>query len=199
MKEIYLIRHSEVLKPVNVDNNDSMQIQNEKWCLTIHGEALAKEKSEQETFNNFDIVISSSYVRAISTAKYFTKSDILIDKNFNERKFGINNWEELPDDFEEKQWNDFNYKLPSGESLNEVIDRQYNALINILDMYPNKKILIVGHSTAFASLFSKWCEVGYNGYKFNGKNFFNGKWKYCESFKLIFDDDNNLIDIRYLK
>lgn len=32
MKEIYLIRHSEALKPVNIDNNDSLQIQNEKWA-----------------------------------------------------------------------------------------------------------------------------------------------------------------------
>lgn len=113
MKEIYLIRHSEALKPVNIDNNDSLQVQNEKWCLTINGEILAKEKSEQEIFNNFDIVISSNYARAISTAKYFTKDKILVDKNFNERKFGVNNWEELPNDFEKKQWNDFNYKLPN--------------------------------------------------------------------------------------
>ena len=62
-------------------------------------------------------------------------------------------------------------------------------------MYANKKILIVGHATAFASLFSKWCEINYNGYKFKNEIFFDGKWKYCESFKLTFDDDNNLIDI----
>lgn len=199
MKELYLLRHSEPLKPINIDNNDSLQIQNEKWCLTIKGELLAKEKSKQEIFNNFDIVISSNYVRAISTAKYFIKDKILVDENFNERKFGINNWKKLPSDFGKKQWKDFNYKLPNGESLNEVINRQYNAIINIFDMYPNKKILIVGHATAFASLFSKWCEVGDNGYKFKGKIFFDGKWKYCESFKLIFDDDNNLTDIRNLK
>ena len=195
MKEIYLIRHSEPLKPVNIDNNDSLQIQNEKWCLTIHGETLAKEKSEREIFNNFDIVISSNYARAISTAKYFTKDKILVDKNFNERKFGVDNWDELPNDFEKKQWNDFNYKLPNGESLNEVIDRQYKSLIKVLNRYPNKKVLIVGHSTAFTSLFSKWCEINENGYTFKGKVFFDGKWKHCESFKLIFDNDNNLTNI----
>lgn len=47
----------------------------------------------------------------------------------------------------------------------------------------DKKILIVGHSTSLASLFSKWCEIGYtDGYKFNGKQFFDGKWGYCETF-----------------
>lgn len=78
---------------------------------------------------------------AISIAKYFTQNKILVDKNFNERKFGVNNWDELPNDFEKKQWNDFNYKLPNGESLNEVIDRQYKSLIKILNTYPNKKNL----------------------------------------------------------
>lgn len=199
MKEIYLIRHSEPLKPANIDNDDSLQIQNEKWGLTINGEELAKEKSNQEALNDFDVVISSNYVRTILTAKYFAKDKILIDKNFNERKFGINDWEELPPDFVKKQFDNFDYKLQNGESLNEVINRQYNSLINILNMYQNKKILIVGHATAFASLFSKWCEIDYNGYKFNGKTFFNGKWEYCEAFKLAFDDDNNLIDIRNLK
>lgn len=199
MREIYLIRHSEVLKTVNINNNEPIQLQNEKWGLTIHGEELAKEKSKQKEFNNFDVVISSNYVRAISTAKYFTKDKVLVDKNFNERKFGVDNWKEKTLDFEKKQWSDFNYKLKNGESLNEVIDRQYNSLINILNTYTNKKILIVGHSTAFAALFSKWCEIDHTGYKFKGKTFFNGKWEYCETFKLIFDDDNNLIDIKNLK
>lgn len=27
------------------------------------------------------------------------------------------------------------------------------------------------------------------------KYFFDSKWKHCESFKLIFDNDNNLINI----
>ena len=38
------MRHSEALKPVNMNNSDSLQIQNEKWGLTIEGEKLAKEK-----------------------------------------------------------------------------------------------------------------------------------------------------------
>ena len=61
-------------------------------------------------------------------------------------------------------------------TIPEVIEREYNSLINILNNYHDKKILIVGHSTALASLFSKWCEIGYtDGYKFNGKQFFDGK------------------------
>ena len=196
MKLIYLMRHSEVLKPDNINSNDSLQIQNEKWSLTIKGEELAKEISEKKGLDDFDVVISSNYVRAISTAKYFAKDNILIDECFGERKFGVNDWNELPNNFGEKQFNDFNYKLPNGESLNEVIDREYNSLINILNTYTDKKILIVGHATAFASLFTKWCEIdSMNDYKFNGKTFFDGEWNYCETFKLSFDDNNVLTNI----
>ena len=183
MKTIYVMRHSEPLKPISINNKDSLQIQNEKWGLTINGEKLAEKKSQLNELANFDMVISSNYVRAISTAKYFTKDKLFIDDNFGERKFGINSWDELPKDFGKKQFDDFNYKLPNGESINEVIEREYNSLINILNNYHDKKILIVGHSTALASLFSKWCEIGYtDGYKFNGKQFFDGKWSYCETF-----------------
>lgn len=200
MKIIYFMRHSEVLKPVNIKNSDSLQVQNEKWGLTIEGERLARKRSEFAELNDFDIVISSNYVRAIATAKYFAKDRVLIDENFVERKFGIDDWSELPDDFGERQFNNFDYKLPNGESLNEVINREYHSLINILNTYVDKKILIVGHSTALASLFSKWCEIDYAGnYKFNGTSFFNGKWDYCETFKLLFDDDNNLINIENVK
>ncbi len=200
MKTIYLMRHSEPLKPININNNDSLQVQNEKWGLTINGEILANEKSKHIELNNFDIVISSNYVRAISTAKYFTKDKLFIDDNFGERKFGINNWDELPKDFGKRQFNDFNYKMPNGESINEVIGREYHSLTNILNNYHDKKVLIVGHATALAALLSKWCEIDYIGnYKFNGNIFFDGKWNYLETFKLQFDDSNNLISIENIK
>lgn len=139
MKTIYFIRHSEPLKPVNINNSDSLQMQNEKWGLTINGEKLAEEKSKIAEFKDFDIVISSNYVRAISTAKYFVKDKLFIDESFGEREFGINNWDELPDDFGKKQFYDFNYKLQNGESINEVINREYNSLVTILNKYGDKK------------------------------------------------------------
>lgn len=200
MTIIYFMRHSETLKYNNINNNDSLQIQNEKWPLTINGEMLAKEKSEQEEFTKFDVVYSSNYVRAISTAKYFTNDKVNIDESFGERKFGINNWEELPTNFGEKQFKNFDYKLNDGESLNEVIYREINSLNRILNEHKNQKILIVGHSTALTALLSNWCEVNYSGpYKFEGKNFFDGKWNYCETFKLAFNEINELISIKNIK
>ena len=200
MTTIYFIRHSEALKYNNVNNSDSLQLQNEKWILTENGENIAKEKSKLEELKNFDIVFSSNYVRAIGTAKYFTSDKINIDERYGERKFGINSWDELPTDFGERQFADFNYKIVNGESINEVIKREEEALNDILNNYKEKKILIVGHSTALAALFSKWCKINYDGpYTYNDKEFFDGKWNYCETFKLEFDDNKNLISINNVK
>lgn len=200
MKTIYMMRHSEPLKCNNIENSDSLQIQNEKWALTENGENIAKEKSQINELQNFDIIISSNYVRAIATAKYFTNKKINIVESFGERKFGIDKWEEMPENFGEKQFNDFNYKTNNGESLNDVLNRELKALNEVLNNYSDSKILVVGHSTALATLFSKWCEINYDGpYLFNNKEFFDGKWNYCETFKLTFDDNNELVNIENIK
>ncbi len=200
MKTIYMMRHSEPLKCNSIENNDSLQLQNEKWTLTVNGESIAKDKSKIVELQDFDAVFSSNYVRAIATAKYFTKDKINVIESFGERKFGVCKWKELPEDFIEKQFEDFDYKLENGESLNEVLNREIVSLNKLLNEYDNKKILIVGHSTAMGALFSNWCECQSNGaYKFNGKEFFDGKWNYCETFKLTFDSDNKLIDIINIK
>lgn len=81
---------------------------------------------------NVDVVISSNYVRAIATAKYiaeYNNTNINIIDEFGERKFGIDNWNELPNDVEKKQIEDPNFKMNNGENQREVADRMYNALI----------------------------------------------------------------------
>ncbi len=200
MTEIYLLRHSEPNKNQLFSSNKSLQEKNENWKLTKKGKQIVKEKSKIDELKNFDIVYSSNYRRAILTAKYFTKNKIIIDKNFGERKFGINDWSELPENFEEKQFQNFDYKTEKGESLNEVIKRELLSLNKILEEHKNKKILIVGHSTAFASLLSTWCKVNYQGpYYFKNEIIFEGKWNYCETFKLIFNEKNKLIEIKNIK
>ena len=82
MTEIYFLRHSEILKANNIENDDSLQLKNEKMILSINGEKLAYEKSQEAEMQNFDVVFSSNYVRTVSTAKYFTKDKINIIESF---------------------------------------------------------------------------------------------------------------------
>ena len=75
---VYLIRHSEPLKDINnIINNDNLQLQNEKACLSINGEILANKISKLEELKNIDVLFSSNYVRTISTAKYIANENNL--------------------------------------------------------------------------------------------------------------------------
>ena len=203
MTTIYLIRHSKPLKVNNTFNNDSLQIQNEKSSLSIEGEQIAQEKLNKNEFNNIDILFSSNYVRAIQTAKYLsTKDDLEINviSNLGERKFGINSWNELPESFERKQFLDENYKIGNGESQKEVSNRMYSTIMKILRENKNKRIAIVSHATAISYLLKKWCDIQVVDdklkYSFNNNILLNGYFNYCETFKLEFDDNYELISIQ---
>ena len=63
----------------------------------------------------------------------------------------------------------------------------------------NKRIAVFSHATALAFLLMKWCSIeiinGKGNVKYNGNTIFNDNLNYCVTFKLTFDDNNNLIDI----
>lgn len=162
MTTIYLIRHSQPLKVNNELNSDSLQIQNEKFSLSIEGEQIAQNKMNNPIFNNINVIYSSNYVRAIQTAKYLASKnnlEINIVSDLGERKFGISSWNELPENFERKQLLDENYKINNGESQKEARDRMLSAITKILKENKSKNIAIVSHGTSISYLLKKWCNV----------------------------------------
>ena len=194
MTTIYLMRHSEPFKVHRgiEDIHEDLLFSNIKNPLSVDGEKLAEKISSNSEFDNLDVVWSSNYVRTMSTAKWFAYRNNLkvnVSDKLGERIHGINSWDELSIDFERKQYLDENYKIGNGESRKETTDRIYSFINELLEEYKDKRILIVGHSTAFMFLLMKWCKFEYEGeYSFNDKVFFDGKWNYCETFKLEFDD-----------
>ena len=202
---IYLIRHSEPFKVHrgSVRTNEPILLENEKSPLSINGEKMAERFANIEEFKNLDIVYSSNYVRAMSTAKYFASANDLkvnIDDRFNERIHGVDSWSDLPSNFEINQFEDENYKVGSGESRKEVQSRMYEALCEIIKENQGKRIAIVSHSTAMAFLLEKWCKVYYDkAYIFDDKVFFGGRWEYLETFKLELDENNKLISINNIR
>ena len=203
---VYLIRHSIPFKEHRglelID--DDILTWNMKSPLSIKGEEKAKEYFKKEEFNNIDVVWSSSYVRAMSTAKYlayYNDVKVNVSSVFNERIHGINNWSELPSDFEKKQFEDKDFKVGYGESRREVTVRMLDGLNKVLDEYKGKNIAIVGHASSFAFLLSNWCDINYTGqcqYRFKEKVIFEGFWNYLETFKLVFDENNKIISIKNL-
>ena len=205
MTTLYLIRHSKPLKVNNDLNSDDLQVQNEKNCLSIEGEALAKETFNKQEFNNIDVLYSSNYVRAIQTAKYISSNnniEINIDSNLGERKFGITSWDELPDKFERKQFLDENYKIGNGESQKEVRERMHNAIMRIIDNNKDKTIAVVSHATAISYLLKNWCDITIVDdklrYSYKDKVLLDGYFNYCETFKVVFDN-NEIINIENIK
>lgn len=202
MTTIYFIRHSKPIDVNNDFNSECIQLKNEKRVLSVEGEQLAYNWFSHTEFNNIKKVFSSDYVRAIGTAKYLAEKNntkVIVLPEFGERKFGINSWDELPNDFEINQFNDNDYKLKDGESLNEVRERELKALYKLINDNKDERIAIVSHSTAISTLLKTWCKVSYDSdYYFNGKKFFDGKWKFCETFKLKFNN-NKIISIENIR
>lgn len=210
MTTIYLMRHSELFKIHRgiEDVNESLLLSNKKRPLSINGEKLAEEMSDLPELLKVEILYSSHYVRAMSTAKYIAEKNNIIlnvDERLGERRFGVNNISELPSTFFEDQFRNWDYKLTNGESVNEVSKRMNEALSEILDVNRDKKIAIISHGTAISAMLKKWCNIKLNEETklveiyFNNKLVFDGNWKCPELFKLEFDDNNNLISIKNIK
>ena len=200
MTTIYLMRHSIVFKDINNHyNNESLQLQNEKMPLSVEGEELASNISKESELQNIDVVISSNYVRAMATAKYISnanKVNLIVNSAFGERKFGVNSWDELPSNFGLRQNNDENYKVGDGESQKEVRERVYKALMEVVDKYKDKRIVIVSHGSAILWLLKQWCKVDLvdKYVTFNDKVILEDNVFNCTTFKLEFDD-KRLVDI----
>ena len=99
MTTVYLIRHSEKNRNViNINNNDSFQLTNEKITLSVNGEKKANLLSYSSEMQDIESVFSSNYVRAVETAKYIAEknnTNINIIKCFGERKYGIDSLDDI--------------------------------------------------------------------------------------------------------
>lgn len=181
---IYLVKHADELKENGIKNtNDTTQMMNEKYILSVKGEEQSKKLSENQELENIDILWSSSYVRAKATAKYIAyrnNLEINIDSNLNERKLG--NLEDLSKWMKNKKLGvvqaylqDRKWKAREGESCEEATKRVTAFVQKILNENMGKRIVLVSHGALISFLLSNWCELN-------------------EEMKLIFN--NKLIEIK---
>ena len=147
---IYLVKHADELKENGIKNiNDTTQIMNEKYILSVKGEEQSKKLSESPELNNIDVLWSSSYARAKATAKYIADRnniEINIDSRLNERKLG--NLEDLAKWMENKKYGvvqaylqDKKWKAREGESCEEATKRVTNFFNKILKENHEKRIV----------------------------------------------------------
>ena len=206
MTTIYLIRHSRGNFNKNyINTNESFQLENEKYILSVDGERKAKKLAKLEELKDINMVVSSNYVRALSTAKYiahYNQIPLYIDEDFNERKFGVDNIKKIPQNFFKRQIEEEDYKLENGESRQEVNKRMIRGLIKVMKKSKDKKAVIVSHASSIVFLLTKWCSIDMINskyvIKFKGKTILNG-FDSPEILKLEFNEKNKLINIECIK
>ncbi len=204
---VYLIRHSEPTPKSNIKviaGRDSAQIENEKAFLSVSGEKRAEELSKCAELKNIDAVYSSSYVRALETAKYIALENntiINVDDRLNERKIGDMGdmeWKE----FERLQTKKHDFKLVGGESLNQTKKRMVDAMKNILMFESGNRVAVISHATAITCLLSSWCEYGLNFddriiLTYNEETIVDGNFLAPDVYKVTFDG-MNVLNIEHL-
>lgn len=144
MTKVYFVRHA---KPDFTIKDDLLR------PLTEEGMEDSKKVTEFLLSKNVTRVFSSPFMRALDTIKDFAETSgikIVIIEDFRERKVD-SIWIEDFDVFAEEQWKNFDYKLPDGESLKEVQERNIRALRQILRENVNENIVIGTHGTALST------------------------------------------------
>lgn len=200
---IYLIRHSSPF--IEIDNysdynNTNWHDYNRNMILSVLGEQKANALTKIDELTNIKEIYSSDSFRAISTAKYISElndTKIKLDERINEREFGVDYLNQLPDDFTKKSFDDKNFKVFKGESLNEM-DKRFNDFIEELLNSGVDKSIIVIHGIMLLSFFQNYCDFDFDGkivtVKFNGKMIVEEKPKSPGVYKITYED-NKIIDI----
>lgn len=209
MKTIYLIRHSAPFVEIeNYINNDNVLWTefNKNMILSPQGEENAKKLCNVDELKDVNEIYASNSSRAIETAKYLAENNgikIKLDERINEREFGVKYIKELPADFTKLSFDDKEFKVNNGESLNEV-DNRFRSFIENLLSSKNNKIVIVMHGIILLSYLKTICSV----FEFDGKNFniiFNdnlildGTPKNPSIYKIEFDNAKNVVNVEYVE
>lgn len=90
----------------------------------------------------YDTLLPLAEERNLSIVKVF---------DFRERKIA-EEWILDFKTFAQRQWEDFSYQLPGGESLKEVQARNMKALLRILEEYAGKAVAIGTHGAALSTI-----------------------------------------------
>ena len=173
---------------------ESLEMKREKRILSILGEEESRKLANNEDFKKVQYIYTSSYVMSIGTAKYLAQKlelDIFIRTELGERIIGSLGDKKIRM-ITELQENDFDYKLPGGESLNDVKKRMVRFVREVLNKHEDKTIALFTHNVAITCLLSEWCTKGFNLdnrliLNYQDEAIIDGAWDGIDVIELIFD------------
>lgn len=156
---IYFVRHAEP----NYNNHDDLTRE-----LTNKGLADCQLVTDFLADKTIDACYSSPYLRAYETIQPFAdKAGLQIYKLDDLRERRVDSvWIEDFTNFTQRQWADFSYKLSDGESLQEVQDRNLQALQVLLEEHPGQNLVVGSHGTALSTLVNHY-QPNFNYQGFN--------------------------------
>ena len=197
--KIYLVSNNSLLDGLSYDNSDDLELIRIFRPLSIEGENNAQRIGELKDFEEIENIYSSFHSSSIATAKYLSEKlnlQICLNKQFNDCRVGILGSKNMKM-VKGLQEHDFTYKLPNGESLNDVgnrLDIEINKLIRM-----NENVAIFSHKRAILGYLLKKCIIGYNLddsliLEFNDKQVYDDTDTELDIYELTFEN-NNLIDI----
>ncbi len=205
MTTVYFIRHSVRMRKSEIDTYNTTQpklIKEEKIILSIAGEERAKLLCSKEELQNIDVVYASNCVRTLQTAKYMLESQNLkvnIDERLDERRVGIPNDDKYPDWYQ-RQYYDKTFKTEGGESQEDVRARVDECFNEIINKHKGKRIAIFSHGYAISFFLLKYCKLlevedTKLKYEFNGKIVLDKRLNAPDLFKIVLDDNDNVVSI----
>jgi len=180
MRTIYFVRHA----------TPDLRNKTEERTLSKKGMEDSKLVFNYLLDKDISLFVSSPYPRSVQTieplARFLGKEILLID-DFKERNVGA--WVEDFSSYSKAQWNDFNYKLSGGESLNEVQIRNINALIKLMKESKDNNICVGTHGTALSTI------INYYDKPFTYNDFNKIKNLMPWIVVIRFDEENEIISI----
>ena len=202
MTVIYLISNNITNNNfINDKNNDNIEYKIKNSKLNYEGINNATKISNIKELENTNYLFSSSYNTSIETSNYLSKKvnrKVRIDNRLDLKRIGITKLSELPNYYNEQSFLDINYKLPKGESQEEVRTRMYNFINYLLDKYKNKKIIAVTHNINIIYLLRIWCIIKYKGkIIFNNKIIANSINNEPNIYKLEFNN-KKILNIKFI-
>lgn len=163
--KIFLVSNNCLIDGLNYDSDANLDLIRLARPVNYTGIMWADRFTDKDIFKNVGKVYSSFHSSALTTAHYLAKKlnlEINLNANFNDCKVGILGSKNMKM-VKGLQDHDFNYKLPNGESLNDVGNRLEFEIKKIAKNNEDiEEIAIFTHRRAILGLLLKYAKVGYN-------------------------------------
>lgn len=198
--KVYLVSNNLLLDGLNYENGTDLENVRVIRPLSVDGESIASKISKFKELQNIEKIYSSFYSSALSTAKYLANNlnlKIIMNSKFNDCKVGVLGSKNMKM-VKGLQEHDFTYRLPNGESLNDVGNRIELEIKKLISN--SEESVVFTHKRAILGFLLKYSHVGYNLddsliLEYNGNQIYDDTDSEFDIYELEFEN-NELISIK---